>query len=63
MNARELKTKSVEELQSELMALLKEQFSLRVQKGIGQSPLTHLFKNVRRRIARVKTILREKEGS
>ena len=63
MKARELKNKSVEELKSELVALLKEQFSLRIQRGIGQTPLAHLFKNVRRQIARVKTILREKEGS
>jgi large subunit ribosomal protein L29 len=62
MNARELKAKSVEELQSELHALLREQFNLRIQKGVGQTPLAHLFKNVRRQIARVKTILREKEG-
>lgn len=63
MKARELKAKSVEELQSELVALLKEQFSLRIQKGIGQAPLAHLFKKVRKQIARIKTILREKEGS
>ena len=63
MKAIELKTKSVEELKSELIALLKEQFNLRIQKGIGQAPLSHLFRNVRKQIARVKTILREKEGS
>ncbi len=63
MKARELKTKSVEELKSELIALLKEQFNLRIQKGIGQAPLSHLFRSVRKQIARVKTILREKEGS
>jgi large subunit ribosomal protein L29 len=63
MKAAELKTKSVEELQSELMALLKEQFNLRIQRGVGQAPLSHIFRNVRKQIARVKTILREKEGS
>ena len=63
MKARELKTKSVEELKSELAALLKELFSLRIQKGIGQTPLSHLFRKVKKQIARVKTILREKEGS
>ena len=62
MNLTELKTKSIEELQLELLALLKEQFSLRIQKGIGQTPLGHLFRKVRRQIARVKTIMREKEG-
>jgi large subunit ribosomal protein L29 len=63
MKAKELKTKSVEELKSELTALLKELFSLRIQKGIGQTPLSHLFRNVKKQIARVKTILHEKEGS
>jgi large subunit ribosomal protein L29 len=37
MKAAELKTKSVEELQSELMALLKEQFNLRIQRGVGKT--------------------------
>lgn len=63
MKATELKSKSVDELNTELVALLKEQFSMRIQKGIGQSPLSHLFRKVRKQIARVKTILREKEGS
>ncbi len=63
MKAIELKSKTIEELNSELVALLKEQFSMRIQKGIGQAPLSHLFRNVKRQIARVKTILREKEGS
>ncbi len=63
MNASELKKKTVEELQSELLALFKEQFNLRIQKGIGQMPQTHVFKKVRRDIARIKTVLREKEGS
>jgi large subunit ribosomal protein L29 len=62
MNASELRTKSVTELRDELAALFKEQFNIRIQKGIGQSPQTHLFKKVRRQIARIKTILGEKEG-
>lgn len=63
MNVTELRSKKTDELQIELQALLKEQFNLRLQKGVGQSPLPHLFKNVRRQIARIETILREKEGS
>lgn len=63
MNTSELRSKSAEELNNELLALLKEQFNLRVQKGIGQSPQAHLFKKVRRQMARIKTVLREKEGS
>ena len=63
MNTSELRNKTVEELNNELLALLKEQFNLRVQKGVGQNPQAHLFKKVRRQVARIKTILREKEGS
>jgi large subunit ribosomal protein L29 len=63
MNTSELRAKKSDELQTELMALLQEQFNLRLQKGVGQSPQPHLFKKVRRLIARIKTILREKEGS
>lgn len=60
MKASELRNKSVEELMSELIALLKEQFNLRMQRGAGQSPKPHLFNKVRLSIARVKTLLREK---
>lgn len=63
MKANELRSKSTTELQSELLALLKEMFNLRIQRGVGQTTQTHLFRKVRRSIARVKTILREKEGS
>jgi large subunit ribosomal protein L29 len=63
MNMNELRVKTSDELQTELTALFQEQFNLRLQKGIGQSPQSHLFKKVRRSIARIKTILREKEGS
>lgn len=62
MNATKLRDKSKDELQSELLALLQEQFNLRMQKGVEQSTQTHHFKRVRRDIARVKTILSEKEG-
>lgn len=64
MNASELRSKSVEELQGELLAVVKEQFNLRIQRGVGQqAPQSHLFRKARRQIARIKTILREKEGS
>ncbi|HYF98008.1 MAG TPA: 50S ribosomal protein L29 [Coxiellaceae bacterium] len=61
MKAAELKQKSVDELKKELLNLLKEQFNLRMQKGMGSVAKPHLFTRVRRDIARVKTILREKE--
>lgn len=60
MNAIEYRSKSVEELSDELLALLKEQFNLRMQKGAGQAPKPHSFKKVRLAIARIKTILKEK---
>lgn len=63
MKASELRNKTVKDLEEELTALFKEQFNLRIQRGVGQKPQPHLFKNVRRSIARLKTVLREKEGS
>jgi len=63
MKASELREKSVEELNEELMALLKEQFNLRMQNGTGQLGQTHLLKKVRRDVARVRTMLNEKQGA
>lgn len=60
MNPNELREKSVADLKNELTALLREQFSLRMQRGLGKTPRPHLFKKVRRTIAQVKTILKEK---
>ena len=60
MNAGELRQKSIDELESELLALLREQFNLRMQRGSGQLPRPHLFRQVRLNIARVKTVIREK---
>ncbi len=60
MKATELRNKSVEDLGKELMGLLREQFNLRMQKGTGQLSKTHRVGQVRREIARVKTILNEK---
>lgn len=63
MKAAELRNKSVEDLNKELMELLREQFNLRMQKGTGQLARPHQMRLVRRGIARVKTLLREKAGS
>lgn len=60
MKASELRQKSTEELQQELLALLREQFSLRMQRSMGQLSKPHLFRQVRRNVARVKTVLKEK---
>ena len=60
---KEYKDKSEAELKEELLNLRKEQFSLRMQQGAGQLSKPHLFKAVRRDIARIKTILTEKQNS
>jgi len=57
MKANELKDKSVEELNAELLNLLREQFNLRMQLSTGQLEKPHSIKQVRRDIARVKTVL------
>ena len=63
MKASELKDKSVEDLNKELLELAREQFNLRMQKGTGQLAKSHLLKDVRRNIARVKTVLNQKAGA
>lgn len=60
MTATELNEKSVDELRTELLNLLKEQFNLRMQNATGQLSNSSQLKKVRRSIARVKTIIRQK---
>ena len=62
MDTNELRGKSVEDLDRELVRLLEARFKLRMQQASGQMGQTHLLKAQRRDIARVKTILREKAG-
>lgn len=62
MKANDLRQKGVEELNQELLGLLREQFNLRMQKGTGQLSQPHRVKSVRRDIARIKTILEQKAG-
>ena len=61
MNANDIRSKSTQELLDEIKSLLREQFNLRMQKGLSEGLKTHQFKQVRRAIARVKTILAERE--
>ncbi|MGD8177363.1 50S ribosomal protein L29 [Marinimicrobium sp. ARAG 43.8] len=63
MKASELREKSVEELNGELLTQLKEQFKLRMQATTGQLGQTHLLKQARRDIARIKTVLKQKAGN
>ncbi|MCM1055998.1 MAG: 50S ribosomal protein L29 [Firmicutes bacterium] len=56
----ELRTKSVEELQSELVAAKKELFNLRFQNATNQLDNTARIKDVRKNIARINTAITEK---
>jgi large subunit ribosomal protein L29 len=60
MKATDLRGKSETELRETLHELLKEQFNLRMQRGTGQFSRPHLMKDVRRNIARVKTVMNQK---
>ena len=62
MKAPELREKETEELCEELLRLRKEQFGLRMQDASGQLGQYHLLKQVKRDIARVKTIIVEKQN-
>ena len=62
MKASELKAKPQAELEQELTSLLKAQFSLRMQKATQQLTNTSQLGKVRRDIARLKTIARQKRG-
>lgn len=62
MKATDLCQKSADELKGELKDLLADQFKYRMQKATGQLGQTHLLKEVRRDIARVKTIIQQKAG-
>jgi large subunit ribosomal protein L29 len=62
MKASELRQKSSDELNAQLLKLHQDQFKLSMQKTTGQLSQTHLKRNNKRDIARVKTVLREKSG-
>jgi large subunit ribosomal protein L29 len=60
MIAQDIREKNESELRGELSGLLREQFNLRMQRGIGQLATPHDLRRVRRDIARIKTVLNEK---
>lgn len=60
MKANDLRAKSTAELKEELVALLKEQFSLRMQLATQQLTNSAQLGRVRRDIARVRTVMRQK---
>ena len=57
-----MQEKSIAELKVILIELLREQVTLRMQKATDQLAQTHLQAQVRRNIARVKTVLNDKAG-
>ncbi len=62
MKASELQGKDVPDLKKELNDLLKAQFGLRMQVATQQLQNTSQLKKVRRDIARVKTVINQKDG-
>ncbi|ALG69806.1 50S ribosomal protein L29 [Azospirillum thiophilum] len=63
MKAVDIRTKSADELNDQLLQLKKEQFNLRFQKASGQLENTARVNVVRRDIARIKTIIGERARS
>ncbi|MFC3207634.1 MAG: 50S ribosomal protein L29 [Mesorhizobium sp.] len=63
MKADDLRAKTQDQLTDELASLKKEQFNLRFQKATGQLEKTARVKEVRRDIARIKTIAAEKSAA
>lgn len=61
MKAEEIRAKSTSELQKELVALKEELFKLRFQHATNQLANPQQIANVKRDIARIKTIIREQE--
>ena len=60
MSAKDLRGKDAAGLQSELIKLRREQFSLRMQAASGQTVKSSDFGKVKKSIARVKTVMNEK---
>jgi large subunit ribosomal protein L29 len=63
MKASDLRQKTAADLKADLLRMRKEQFTTRMQSASGQLGQPHLAKDLRRDIARVKTVLREKRDN
>ena len=63
MKIEDVRAKTVDELADELAKLKKEQFNLRFQRATQQLEKTSTVRAVRRDIARIKTVLNEKNGN
>ena len=62
MKIDEVRGLTPDQLADQLVSLKKEQFNLRFQKATGQIEKTHRVNEVRKDIARIKTILRAKQA-
>ncbi|MCI9041754.1 50S ribosomal protein L29 [Dubosiella newyorkensis] len=63
MNAKEIREKSNEELLKDIDALKDELFNLRFQQATGQLENTARLRTVKKTIARIKTIMTERENA
>jgi large subunit ribosomal protein L29 len=63
MKAEEIRTQSLDQLNDRLASLKKEQFNLRFQAATGQLEKTARVREVRRDIARIKTIAAQKRAA
>jgi large subunit ribosomal protein L29 len=63
MGVADLRQKQIPELKQTLRDLLRKQFKLRILKASSELKKNHEFKQTRREIARVMTLLTEKEGN
>lgn len=62
MKAADLRAKSADELNTLLLDLSKEQFNLRFQRAAGELQNPARFRQVRRDVARIKTLLAQKQA-
>jgi large subunit ribosomal protein L29 len=62
MKIEEVRGLTPDQLADQLVSLKKEQFNLRFQKATGQIEKTHRVDQVRKDIARIKTVLRGKQA-
>jgi len=63
MKASDLRVKSLDELQEELIALRREQFNVRIQQATGEAVRPNAHGVVRKNIARVKTVIAEQKNA
>lgn len=61
MKAKELRQKSIAELNQTKTELLREQFNLQMQKAVNQLSKPHMLKQARKDVARINTIISEKQ--